>query len=300
MQDLEERLQSYEPLWGQWRLEERLYSGDASAVYEISRQRLDKPLRSIVKLLHMQGTTEEQDAFLSSAINEIECMELLQGSPYIVSYRGDAFYPCVDSSGKVYGYDVLIRMDYLRCLSDEIREGRSFSEKEVVDLGRQICAALSAAHGKGIMHLDIKPANIYLREDGRCLLGGFDSSAAQRKSEIFKTMAGAAAYVAPELLRDEYDQRADFYSLGLVLYQLLNENFLPFIHGDSTYSQREEAIRKRHRGEAVIAPKNGSRRLKKTVLKALSFAPGKRFSSAYEMRFSLEGRHHQKKKSSWR
>jgi len=299
MLPLEQRLHSYEPLWGSWYLGRRLYSGSGSAVYELSRQRLDKTLRSVVKVIQIRGSEEEMAAQLAKAVDEIERMERLRDCPYIVAYLEDMILPCRDDRGMIISYDVLIRMEYLTCLADDIRDGHAFSEKEVRDLGRQICVALATAHSRDIVHRDIKPGNLYRSEDGRFLLGDFGVSASAGEESLLQTVAGTTAYMSPEVILGNYDRRADFYSLGLVLYQLLNGNFLPFMDENSTYSQREAAIRKRRQGAKIPSPKNGSELLKKALAKAMAFDPEQRFSSANEMRFALEGRRLKKKKAPW-
>ena len=287
MPNLEQRLHSYEPLWGEWYLGNRLYSGSASAVYELSRQRLDKQLRSVVKVLEINGTPDELGDGLSRAMDEIERMEFLRGCPHIVAYLDDTTVVRKNEQGAIIGYDVLIRMEYLTCLSEDIRNGRIFTEPEIENLGRQICAALSSAHMRNIIHRDIKPANLFRSEDGRYLLGDFGVSGEMQDHEPLQTLAGTTAYMAPEVRLGAYDQRADFYSLGLVLYQLLNNNFLPFIDENSTFSQREAAIRKRLQGTKLPKPQRGAASLRAVIMKATALHPEDRFSTANEMRQAI-------------
>lgn len=290
MSDLEKRLHSYEPFWGEWRLERRIYTGSGSAVFEISRQRLDQQLRAALKVIRIRGNRDEMAQQLEQALDEIQRMLLLQASPHILSYLDDAIIPQRDEAGEIIGYDVLIRMEYAHCLADDIREGRSFSEEEVKDIGWQISLALAAAHRKGIVHRDIKPANLYYNDEGCYLLGDFGASSKAEAADILQTIVGTTAYMAPEVMLGAYDKRADLYSLGLVLYQLLNDNYLPFTDGNSSYGEREEAIRKRRRGMRIPWPKRGSKGLVKVILRALSPQPEKRYSSAKEMGLALTGK----------
>ena len=287
MPNLEQRLHTYEPLWGEWRIVRRLYSGSRSSVYEISRERVGKTVRAAVKVLELTGTSEDLPTLLARAMDEVERMELLRQCPYIVRYLDDAVFARNNAAGNLVGYDVLIRMEYLTCLADEIRNGSTFTPTEVRELGRQVCIALSIAHAKNIVHRDIKPANLYRSSDGRFLLGDFGACGTLDERKQMTTLAGTTAYMAPEVMLGVYDRRADIYSLGMVLYQLLNNNFLPFTDENSTYSQREDAIRKRRQGIMPPPPIHGDLELQAVVAMALSFDPDQRFSSANSMRIAL-------------
>ena len=93
MQNLEQRLHAYEPLWGEWYIVRRVYAGNSSAVYEISRQRVGKTIRAAVKVLELTGTSEDLPDYLDRAMDEVEHMELLRHCPYIVRYLDDAVFP---------------------------------------------------------------------------------------------------------------------------------------------------------------------------------------------------------------
>jgi len=99
------------------------------------------------------------------------------------------------------------------------RIGRLPAQK-AAEIGRQICAALSAAHERGILHRDLKPANVMLDSDGAVRITDFGlavAAAEARPGEI----AGTPAYMAPEQAAGGVvSVRSEIYSLGLVLYEL--------------------------------------------------------------------------------
>ena len=99
------------------------------------------------------------------------------------------------------------------------RIGRMPREK-ALDIARQLCAGLSAAHDVGVLHRDIKPSNIMLDGRGRVRLMDF-GLAVPSGAFVAGEIAGTAAYMAPEQLAgDRATERTDLYALGLVLYEL--------------------------------------------------------------------------------
>ena len=113
-------------------------------------------------------------------------------------------------------------------LRTRLEEHGRLSPESAVDIIGQVAAALDAAHQRGLVHRDVKPANILIgREDGRehCYLCDFGLSkgvATDTEPADPSRLTGTAAYVAPEQIASEaVDRRADVYSLGCVLYECL-------------------------------------------------------------------------------
>lgn len=129
------------------------------------------------------------------------------------------------------GLDFLV-MEYVEgvTLSDTLEAG-PLAEKELCRLGEQLAEGLAAAHARGVVHLDLKPANLRVTPDGRLkildfglarLLAGerpVGADATETLTEIHG-VAGTLAYMAPEQLRGErVDHRADLWAAGVVLYE---------------------------------------------------------------------------------
>ena len=124
------------------------------------------------------------------------------------------------------GRIAFIVMDYVE--GDTLRsrlfeaQGRPMAPAEVLPILRQIAAALEYAHAEGIIHRDVKPANIMFRADGTALLADFGIAKAVDAATMTTAMPGTPAYMSPEQCRgDRLGVRSDVYSLGVVLYEML-------------------------------------------------------------------------------
>ncbi|HVS02590.1 MAG TPA: serine/threonine-protein kinase [Thermoanaerobaculia bacterium] len=125
------------------------------------------------------------------------------------------------------GGDLFLVMELVEgeSLADRIRRGAFPSRREALELTASAAEALGAAHRAGVVHRDVKPANILLGDDGRVLLTDFGvARSLDEGSDLTRTgmVVGSPAYMAPEQLRGEpVGGRADLFSLGVVLYELL-------------------------------------------------------------------------------
>jgi tRNA A-37 threonylcarbamoyl transferase component Bud32 len=111
----------------------------------------------------------------------------------------------------------------------QVIQGRDLAASAALDVVRQICSALEYAHGEGVVHRDIKPENVLVDRHGRVKLVDFGLAKLLRPQVPGATLThssqamGTWHYMAPEQIRRpmEVDHRADIYSLGVVLYELL-------------------------------------------------------------------------------
>lgn len=113
-----------------------------------------------------------------------------------------------------------------KSLGHYIEKKAVFSYQQIVDIGVQICGALDYAHQQGVVHRDIKPDNIQIKDNGQVKL--MDFGVARVKSDLpgltqTGTTLGTIAYISPEQLTDsrDVDGRADIFSLGALFYELL-------------------------------------------------------------------------------
>lgn len=222
------------------------------------------------------------------ARQEVQNMSKVRSRTNIVDYFDHCAAEWEDENG--FGCDLLIRMELLSDLRSELKRGRIFSEEEVIQIGKDICLALVVCHGKEILHRDIKPENIFFNDDGDYKLGDFGISRIMDKcpGSYASTAIGTIEYVAPEQSKGKYDIKVDIYSLGLVLYELTNQNCLPF--AESSYVTNAEVV-KRIDAETLPAPCDASPALAKVILKACAHEPSKRYRTAQEMLDELNSIH---------
>src|SRR6185369_4353738 len=122
--------------------------------------------------------------------------------------------------GEADGWHYL-SMEYIdgETLASLLRRIGSLPAEKALDVARQLCAGLAAAHDRGVLHRDLKPGNIML--DGRGQVRIVDLGFATPIADPTSDVAGTPAYMAPEQLRGEYaSERSDLFALGAVLYEV--------------------------------------------------------------------------------
>lgn len=299
-----EEYRKYEPIFGSWYITRLIGSGSFGKVFEITRTELGTTFRSALKIIPVpqdssdiklritEGSSKEDlseyyEETLKEIVNETSVMAKVKGKSNIVSYEDHMIIPHDDG----IGYDILIRMELLTPLINRLLNG-NLSEDEVVRLGIDMCKALDLCHKKKIIHRDIKPQNIFIDDTGEFKLGDFGIAKTIEKTTGGMSKKGTYKYMAPEVFRGlPYDSTVDIYSLGIVMYTLLNGNrgpFMPLPPEKVTPSKEEEACMRRFSGEPLTAPRNAGAALCGIILKACSFYPEHRFQTAEQMRIALE------------
>ncbi len=294
----------YEPIFGSWYISRLIGKGSFGKVFEIVRKEYGTTYKSALKIItvpqdendvklriaegtELESISEYYEGILKEIINENEIMAQLKGNSNIVSYEDHQIIPHEDG----VGYDILIRMELLEPLLDRMIK-RNLDEKEVVRLGIDICKALETCHKKNIIHRDIKPQNIFISDNGDFKLGDFGIARTMEKTTGGMSKKGTYKYMAPEVFRGEsYDKTVDIYSLGIVLYSLLNGNrgpFLPPPPAKVTVKEEEKARMRRFSGEPIPAPGGAGPMMVYIIQKACANIPSDRYQTASKMRRDLE------------
>jgi len=283
--------------WPGWETVRLIGRGSFGAVYEIERKVFDDTEKAALKVISIpqnSGDIEEMysdgyddesitstfKSHLQSIVAEYSLMRKMNGSANIVNCD-DVRYIQHDDG---IGWSIFIKMELLTPLTKAL--GNTVDESTVIKIAKDMCGALDLCKKHGIVHRDIKPQNIFVSEHGDYKLGDFGIAKTVEKT-MGGTKIGTYKYMAPEVYNNQpYGSSADIYSLGLVLYWLLNERRMPFmpLPPEKLKAGMEESSRHRRlSGEKLPEPAYGSAALKRIVLKACAYDPKDRYSSAAAM-----------------
>ncbi|HET9212755.1 MAG TPA: protein kinase [Thermoanaerobaculia bacterium] len=158
---------------------------------------------------------------------------------------------------------------------------------EAVRIAAQIASGLAAAHAKGIVHRDVKPANVIVSPDGRVKIVDFGIAKLADQSRLTRdgTAVGTAGYMAPEQIRgEEIDPRTDIWALGVVLYEMATGR-TPF-PGDNDH-ERIRGILTREPEPMASLRSAVPPELARIVARALAKRAGDRYPSMEAMREDL-------------
>ena len=228
-----EKLRALEPLFGSWYVEAKTGQGRNSAFFRVSRSDKGSVTRMGVKVLRFPSSDKEISRIIASGkyqtVGEyldflekkismnIEKMIALGSNPNIIRFEE---FQIIRESSCFYA---IILMEHLKPLSEHVRS-ESVAPVQAVKLAVDIANALEDFRQAGIIHREIRPDNIYADKDGNFKLGdfGLSDSRADEPTDI-------SSYIAPEIhLGKGASESSDIYSLGLLLYKLLNHNRMPF------------------------------------------------------------------------
>ncbi|OZM72596.1 serine/threonine protein kinase [Amycolatopsis antarctica] len=174
-------------------------------------------------------------------------------------------------------------------LRDIVKTEGPLTEKRAMEVMADVCAALDFSHRHGIVHRDVKPANVMITKTGAVKVMDFGIARAihDGQSAMTQTAAviGTAQYLSPEQARGEtVDARSDVYAAGCVLYELVTGE--PPFTGDSPVAVAYQHVREDPHAPSTVNPVVSSE-LDAVVLKALSKGPANRYQSSAEMRSDL-------------
>ena len=287
-----------------WNITRLLGEGGYGKVFEIERSEFGQTYRAALKVITVPQSSAEVRSVIAEGMSvsqaeayfhgiveelmhEFSIMFKLKGTANVVSCEDLRVLEHPDG----IGWDILIRMELLHPLLPYVYE-HPMARRDIIRLGIDICKALELCQRYNIIHRDIKPENIFVSDNGDYKLGDFGIARTIERTSSGLSKKGTYSYMAPEVyIGKKYGFSVDTYSLGLVLYRMLNKNrgpFLPQPPEAITYDNREQALARRVSGEPLPRPFYGEGRLGEIVLKACAFDPKDRYSSPQQLRQELE------------
>lgn len=282
-----EKLRNFEPILGEWYIDRKLSEGRSSDFYRVKREKNGRTDCLGLKTIRFPRTEEDFNRIMSSGryetpeqyLKTLEA-ELHRNMKKMMSLRANGNIVRFDDYMIVREFNsfhVIILMEQVRPLSEHLTEKRATS-REIAKLGLDLSRALSGFRREGIMHREVKPENVFVSDSGVYKLGDFGISSS---SETGDMREGLSIYLAPEVIRqNEPDTCSDIYSLGILMYKLINNNrvpFLPEFPAPITLEDRRKAFQRRMSGEALPAPTRAAAQLSRIILAAAAFDPSERY-----------------------
>ncbi len=268
-----------EELLGQYRVIEKIGSGAKGVVYRVLHLALNEEIA-----IKAVGSFDSVDGLLKEYRDEYKAQKSIRHKHVLD----------VEAPAKLTKHNVnylILPMELAReSFSDWLRRYPADDEKRLekgLSLFRQACLGVQAIHTKGLVHLDLKPANLLLtdsEENPILKVADFGLSRSMSRQEqrgsLFSDGIGTPAYMAPEQIKaahwKDVGPPADIYALGMILYELLD--------GDLPYSGSGEQIKQKKLDKDLsIRTPGGLKPLSHVVLRSIALADQQRIGSVKEL-----------------
>jgi TolB-like protein/Tfp pilus assembly protein PilF/tRNA A-37 threonylcarbamoyl transferase component Bud32 len=257
--------------WGHLRVLERIGRGAYGQVYRAWDTRLDREVA--LKLLSADGSSGDRTA--SAIIHEGRLLARVKHPNVVTIYGAEQI---ADQIG--------LWMECIRgqTLEQVLDQRKVVGAAEAVDIGLELCRAMSAVHAAGLLHRDIKAHNVMRADDGRIVLMDFGTGR-ELEDDASSDLAGTPLYLAPEVLQGQKATvRSDIYSLGVLLYHLVTGSY-------PVHARTVREIRHAHeRGERTAVQtvrRDVPSNLARVIERAIDPRPERRYRSADDVAADL-------------
>lgn len=248
---------------------EYLASGSSGSVYRVEKSGKKYALKVIDCGYNWQK--------FHCAQNEIALMKKLSLCKNIVPLFASELL-------EILGCRVVLLLEPFMTTLEEYYKSHNMGVRDILKLGIDICTALEDCWNAGVAHLDVQPKNLYVDASGHFCLGDFSVAVSTELLEQEQQLRGTLSYMAPEVYeRRAYSQASDIYSLGMVLYCLLNHGNLPFMESGS----KEKAVMTRMIEKVPVPTLNLGNPLDQLLERALAVDFLHRYSRFESMRLEL-------------
>lgn len=298
-------IQKIDPVFGSWYTQNQIGSGTDGKVFCVKRDNSDGSCDiSSLKIIRIgenkgdrksvyQATTNflnENDYYektIKSITDNIDIVMDTDAGKNFVMY--EEYEKRKASDGK--GWLILIRLQRMKSLTELLQEF-SFTHDEVVRVGISICQSLIKCRTFGYIYPNLKPENVLFDKDGICKLGDFGTFSLLEPSRAAIAYKRTQYYMAPEFIKTgKVNCTVDTYSLGLILYMLVNRNRLPFVEPypqNITVHSLNQSTQKRLDGVDLPKPLLASEELERIINKACNSKETKRYLSPKQMLTDLK------------
>lgn len=291
-------------IWPNWTTVDEIGEGAFGKVYKVKREDLGNVSYSAVKVMHIPKDKSEIndlhhsgmdfqsihsyfEDMVKNLLNEIQIMESLKSATNVVAIED---YEVISKEDQI-SWDIYIRMELVQDLGSFLTE-RGMTRQQILRMGIDICQALIACEKANVIHRDIKVDNVFFNGFDSFKLGDFGISKQLEKTQSALSQKGTNMYMAPEVFRAEkYDHTVDIYSLGILLYRLLNRGRFPFqpsaeqqLYADDS----QKAMEQRLKNAPMPAPEMADEQLTAIILKACAYQAADRYQSARELLDALK------------
>ena len=260
------------PRWGRLVLLERIGQGMSSEVFRAWDTELHREVALKLLLPEQAGTQDAHARILQEARRLARVRH-----PHVVQVYGAELH-----DDRVGLWMELVRGESLEAI---LKTRGAFGAREASAIGQDLCAALAAVHGAGLLHRDVKAQNVVREEGGRLVLMDFGTGEELRSDVGTARLVGTPLYLAPEIFRGQPASPAsDLYSLGVLLFYLATGEF-PVTAGTMQQLSRAHGSAQRRRLRDLRPDLPAS--FVQVVERAVEAEPSARFSSAGEMEAAL-------------
>lgn len=300
--------QSFDPVFGSWYTQSQLGSGTDGKAFTIVREdETGKKQRAVLKTIRVGDYRNEKKSFntigdqpqkpskeerlhqkiIRNITENIDIIRQADGGKHFVRYEEWEKRQTSDGKGTL----ILIRLEEMRSLSDLLTQF-SLTRDETLRLGISVCRSLIRCRDFGYIYPNLKPENILFDRKGVCKLGDFGSFSCLEPAKSSVAFKRTQYYAAPEYITTgKINCTADTYSLGLVLYTLINRGRLPFMEPypqELTIGSFDRSKENRIAGVAFPQPALYDEDLCRIIGKACAFQPENRYLSPKQMLQDLE------------
>ena len=300
--------QSFDPVFGSWYTQSQLGSGTDGKAFTIVREdETGKKQRAVLKTIRVGDYRNEKKSFntlgdqpakpskeerlhqkiIRNITENIDIIRQADGGKHFVKYEEWERRQTSDGKGTL----ILIRLEEMRSLADLLSQF-SLTRDETLRLGISVCRSLIRCRDFGYIYPNLKPENILFDRKGVCKLGDFGSFSCLEPAKSSVAYKRTQYYAAPEYITTgKINCTADTYSLGLVLYTLINRGRLPFMEPypqELTIGSFDRSKENRIAGVAFPQPALPDDDLCRIIGKACAYRPEDRYLSPKQMLQDLE------------